>query len=142
MYSEELAWQEQDANNLPACNNLQHLAYVMYTSGSTGQPKGAMIEHRGMLNHLYAKITALNLTANDTVAHTASQCFDISVWQFLAPLLVGLGVDELSMMPRSLPLVRSTLARWSTQGLTSIAQRVLSLKTVAEVEQLCADLQA
>ena len=30
------------------------LAYVIFTSGSTGKPKGAMVEHRGMLNHLYA----------------------------------------------------------------------------------------
>jgi amino acid adenylation domain-containing protein len=48
-----------------------------------------MIEQRGMVNHLYAKIRELNLTAADTVAETASQCFDISVWQFLAALLVG-----------------------------------------------------
>jgi amino acid adenylation domain-containing protein/FkbH-like protein len=65
------------------------LAYVIYTSGSTGVPKGAMVEHRGLLNHLQAKIAALELTAADTVAQTASQCFDVSVWQFLAPLLVG-----------------------------------------------------
>lgn len=65
------------------------LAYVIYTSGSTGTPKGVMIEQRGMLNHLYAKISALELTAADCVAQTASQCFDISVWQFLAALLVG-----------------------------------------------------
>jgi acyl carrier protein len=48
-----------------------------------------MVEQRGMLNHLYAKIEALELSAADTVAQTASQCFDISVWQFLAALLVG-----------------------------------------------------
>ncbi len=48
-----------------------------------------MIEHWGMLNHLYAKIHALNLEEEDIVAQTASQCFDISVWQFLAALLVG-----------------------------------------------------
>ncbi len=66
-----------------------HLAYVIYTSGSTGVPKGAMIEQRGMLNHLYAKIADLSLTERDIVAQTASQCFDISVWQLLAPLLVG-----------------------------------------------------
>lgn len=89
MCSEQLPWQTQDENNLPVCNKLQNLAYVMYTSGSTGQPKGAMLEHRGMLNHLHAKIQGLNLTVSDSVAHTASQCFDISVWQFLAPLLVG-----------------------------------------------------
>jgi amino acid adenylation domain-containing protein len=65
------------------------LAYVIYTSGSTGVPKGAMVEQLGMVNHLYAKIRDLGLTGGDTVAQTASQCFDISVWQFLAPLLVG-----------------------------------------------------
>jgi len=74
---------------LPGPGLLSQLAYVMYTSGSTGAPKGAMLEVRGMLNHLYAKIRGLALTASDRVAHTASQCFDISVWQFLAPLLVG-----------------------------------------------------
>ena len=42
-----------------------------------------------MLNHLYAKISALGLSAEDVVAQTASQCFDISVWQFLAALLAG-----------------------------------------------------
>ena len=65
------------------------LAYVIYTSGSTGVPKGAMITHRGMLNHLWAKVADLGLDAADTVAQTASQCFDISVWQLLSPLLVG-----------------------------------------------------
>jgi len=65
------------------------LAYVIYTSGSTGVPKGAMVEHRGMLNHLYAKVRDLGLGAADRVAQNASQCFDISVWQLLAPLLVG-----------------------------------------------------
>jgi len=65
------------------------LAYVIYTSGSTGVPKGAMVEQVGMLNHLHAKIRDLGLTDADTVAQNASQCFDISVWQFLAPLLVG-----------------------------------------------------
>ncbi len=32
-----------------------HLAYVIYTSGSTGNPKGVMVEHAGMLNHLFAR---------------------------------------------------------------------------------------
>jgi amino acid adenylation domain-containing protein len=67
----------------------QSLAYVIYTSGSTGTPKGAMVEQRGMVNHLWAKIADLELTSEDRIAQTASQCFDISVWQFLAALLVG-----------------------------------------------------
>ncbi|CUS36977.1 putative Multi-domain non-ribosomal peptide synthetase [Candidatus Nitrospira nitrosa] len=64
-------------------------AYVIYTSGSTGTPKGAIVEHRGMLNHLWGKLQTLELTADDVIAQTASQCFDISIWQFLAPLLCG-----------------------------------------------------
>ena len=81
--------EETPAENLPARSGPRNLAYVIYTSGSTGVPKGAMIEQRGMVNHLYAKVHELNLSAGDVVAETASQCFDISVWQFLAALLVG-----------------------------------------------------
>jgi amino acid adenylation domain-containing protein len=90
---EELLQQQQSEENLPVRCTPSHLAYVIYTSGSTGAPKGAMVEHQGMLNHLYAKILDLKLTDADTVAQTARQSFDISVWQFLAVLLVGGRVD-------------------------------------------------
>lgn len=67
----------------------RHLAYVLFTSGSTGTPKGVMIEHAGMLNHLWVMNDTLGLQADAVVAQTASQCFDISVWQFLSVLLLG-----------------------------------------------------
>src|SRR6266571_1725629 len=60
----------------------------------------------------------------------------------LAPILVGLGVDELSMTPTALPQVRTALVRWSTQELSEMAERVLHLKTVTEVEQVIAALQS
>lgn len=82
--------------NLPGRCDVRGMAYVIYTSGSTGVPKGAIVEHRGMLNHLLAKIADLSLTDADVVAQTASQCFDISVWQFLAALLVGGRVEILA----------------------------------------------
>ncbi|MEV7992135.1 non-ribosomal peptide synthetase [Streptomyces sp. NPDC086077] len=65
------------------------LAYMFFTSGSTGEPKGAMCEHAGLLNHLYAKIDDLDIGAGTVVAQTASQCFDISLWQLLSGLLTG-----------------------------------------------------
>jgi amino acid adenylation domain-containing protein len=65
------------------------LAYVYFTSGSTGEPKGAMCEHDGMLNHLYAKIEDLGIGPGDVVAQSAPQCFDISLWQLVSALLVG-----------------------------------------------------
>jgi amino acid adenylation domain-containing protein len=65
------------------------LAYIYFTSGSTGEPKGAMCEHAGMLNHLYAKIDDLEIGEGSIVAQTAPQCFDISLWQLISALLVG-----------------------------------------------------
>lgn len=65
------------------------LAYIYFTSGSTGEPKGAMCEHAGLLNHLFAKIDDLQIGEGTVVAQTAPQCFDISLWQLIAALLVG-----------------------------------------------------
>ncbi|MCX5385400.1 amino acid adenylation domain-containing protein [Streptomyces sp. NBC_00083] len=65
------------------------LAYIYFTSGSTGQPKGAMCEHEGFLNHLLAKIEDLGVERGTVVAQTAPQCFDISLWQLVAALAVG-----------------------------------------------------
>lgn len=65
------------------------LAYIYFTSGSTGEPKGAMCEHAGMLNHLFAKIDDLKMGEGDVVAQVAPQCFDISLWQLVSALLVG-----------------------------------------------------
>jgi amino acid adenylation domain-containing protein len=65
------------------------LAYIYFTSGSTGEPKGAMCEHLGLLNHLCAKIHDLGIGEGTVVAQTAPQCFDISLWQLVSALLVG-----------------------------------------------------
>jgi amino acid adenylation domain-containing protein/non-ribosomal peptide synthase protein (TIGR01720 family) len=103
---EQILESEGRLEDLPYENIANSLAYLIYTSGSTGMPKGVMIEHEGMLNHLRAKIEELELTREDSVAQTASQCFDISVWQFLAALLVGARVtiieDQAIRDPREL----------------------------------------
>jgi phosphocarrier protein FPr len=62
-------------------------------------------------------------------------CGEIASDVQLAPLLVALGVDELSMTPTALPVVRAALSRRTTQELTALAERVGPLKTVAEVER-------
>jgi amino acid adenylation domain-containing protein len=83
-----------------------NLAFIVFTSGSTGVPKGAMMEHRGMLNHLFAKVLDLGITAKDVMAQTAPPSFVICIWQTLAPLLVGAQVDiledEVAKDPRHL----------------------------------------
>ncbi|MES5818687.1 amino acid adenylation domain-containing protein [Streptomyces sp. RG80] len=64
-------------------------AYICFTSGATGEPKGAMCEHAGFVNHVLAKLEALDIGPGQVVAQTAPQCSDISLWQLLAALLVG-----------------------------------------------------
>lgn len=113
---EELRQRERSRGPLSIRCGPRNLSYVIYTSGSTGVPKGAMVEHVGMLNHLIAKIGDLGLTDADRVAQTASQCFDISVWQFLAVLMVGgrleIATDEAAHDP-------SLLSEWiDREGIT------------------------
>jgi amino acid adenylation domain-containing protein len=86
---EELETKEQTEGDVGRTGGLEQLAYVIFTSGSTGVPKGAMLEQRGMVNHLWAKVQELSLGSRDRIGQIASQCFDISVWQYLAGLLVG-----------------------------------------------------
>ncbi|WP_342622820.1 non-ribosomal peptide synthetase [Pseudomonas alkylphenolica] len=76
-----------------------NLAYVIYTSGSTGLPKGVMVEQRGMLNNQLSKVPYLQLDEHDVIAQTASQSFDISVWQFLAAPLFG---AQVAIVPNSI----------------------------------------
>ncbi|MGW1877946.1 non-ribosomal peptide synthetase [Streptomyces sp. NPDC001975] len=86
----ETAYAESHADDDPGIRVAPgQLAYIYFTSGSTGEPKGAMCEHAGMLNHLHAKIDDLSIGEGTVVAQTAPQCFDISLWQLMAPLLVG-----------------------------------------------------
>ncbi|MET8079938.1 non-ribosomal peptide synthetase [Streptomyces sp. NPDC005303] len=68
---------------------VDQLAYIYFTSGSTGEPKGAMCEHAGFVNHVLAKVEDLGIGEDDVVAQTAPQCFDISLWQLLAGPVVG-----------------------------------------------------
>ncbi|RKH39334.1 non-ribosomal peptide synthase/polyketide synthase, partial [Corallococcus sicarius] len=104
--------------NLPARAGPGHLAYIIYTSGSTGVPKGAMLEHAGLLNHLYVLIQEMALSERDGVAQTASQSFDISVWQFLTALMLG-GRTHLLLndVVRSPPRL---LQEMQAQGLTIV----------------------
>ncbi|MCF2150416.1 Non-ribosomal peptide synthetase [Desmonostoc muscorum LEGE 12446] len=79
-YSQENAIAEVQASNL---------AYVIYTSGSTGQPKGVMLSHSNLCNHMLWMQATFPLTEKDKVLQKTPFGFDASVWEFYAPLLAG-----------------------------------------------------
>ncbi|HET9985575.1 MAG TPA: amino acid adenylation domain-containing protein, partial [Longimicrobiales bacterium] len=64
-------------------------AYMIYTSGSTGRPKGALNAHRGIVNRLLWMQAEYGLGAADVVLQKTPIGFDVAVWEFFWPLLVG-----------------------------------------------------
>jgi amino acid adenylation domain-containing protein len=67
----------------------ENLAYVIYTSGSTGVPKGVMSTHAGLRNRLLWMQEEYKLTEFDRVLQKTPYSFDVSVWEFLWPLMTG-----------------------------------------------------
>lgn len=65
------------------------LAYVIYTSGSTGKPKGVMNSHRALVNRIDWMQREYGLQPDDRVLQKTPYSFDVSVWEFFWPLMVG-----------------------------------------------------
>jgi amino acid adenylation domain-containing protein/FkbM family methyltransferase len=130
---DDLLASDEDEENPQATRSPNQLAYVIYTSGSTGVPKGAMIEQRGMLNHLYAKIADLHIQDSDIVAQTASQCFVVSVWQYLAALLTG---GRVEIFDESIAMDGTRLLDAAARRGVTILETVPSLlRVMLETEQ-------
>lgn len=67
----------------------QDAAYVIYTSGSTGEPKGVLVEHRAIVNRLEWMREHYGFEASDRILQKTPATFDVSVWEFLLPLITG-----------------------------------------------------
>jgi amino acid adenylation domain-containing protein len=66
-----------------------HLAYVLYTSGSSGRPKGVLVEHRSASNHAAAWQRMLARTPGQRVLQFAPLVFDASLWELYPTLASG-----------------------------------------------------
>ncbi|HVS20947.1 MAG TPA: amino acid adenylation domain-containing protein, partial [Pyrinomonadaceae bacterium] len=91
------------------------LAYILYTSGSTGQPKGVMQNHRNVLHFIRAYTNNLHLNAGDRLTLLSSYCFDAAVMDIYAALLNGATLYPLDIKEEGFCALCETL---SEQGIT------------------------
>lgn len=75
--------------NLNIINHTTDLCYVIYTSGSTGKPKGVGNIHQGVVNRILWMQKEYQLQSDDKIIQKTPFGFDVSVWEFFWPLIVG-----------------------------------------------------
>jgi amino acid adenylation domain-containing protein len=80
---------ENHSDNPVGDTEPEELIYLMYTSGSTGNPKGVMVPHKGACNYVLWMQHQFPLSAEDKILNKTSINFDISVWEIFLPLITG-----------------------------------------------------
>ncbi len=76
-------------STLPSNLSSDDVAYVLYTSGSTGVPKGVMVTHANIRNYIDWAIQYFNITAEDRILGTAPFYFDMSTFDIFCSLATG-----------------------------------------------------
>jgi amino acid adenylation domain-containing protein len=83
---------KEPVNAPPGEGTAESLAYVVYTSGSTGSPKGVLVEHRALVNHGVAMANCYRLAPGDRVLQFAPIAFDVFAEELFPALLRGAAV--------------------------------------------------
>jgi amino acid adenylation domain-containing protein len=100
---EEVSGAKVKARAKASATGPEDLCYVVYTSGSTGEPKGVAVPHRALMNLVAWHIDAFSVGPADRASQIASAGFDACVWEVWPYLAAGASVHILSDAVRGVP---------------------------------------
>ena len=133
--AEKLCLRQEDGTNPLGFTTADTLAYIMYTSGSTGHPKGVCVEHRAVIR-LIKGTTYTTFSSKEVYLHMASPAFDASTFEIWGALLHGARLVVLSARPPTLDEIGAAIRQnqvttlWLTAGLfhVMVAERIDALR--------------
>jgi amino acid adenylation domain-containing protein len=102
---------EISTHNIHSTVSPDTIAYLLYTSGSTGQPKGVIQNHRNVLHFIRTYTNNLHITADDKLTLLSYYSFDAAVVDIFAALLNGATLYPINLKQQSF----ATLSAWLTE---------------------------
>ncbi len=119
----------------------EHPVYLLYTSGSTGEPKGVVNLHRNLCNRVTALQALWGLGASDAVLQNTTPTFDVSAYELFLPWLVGARVVMTRNGGQTNPsYLSSTIAR-ERVSLASVVPSLLRVLLEEPALAACPDLR-
>lgn len=117
----------------------RNAAYVVFTSGTTGKPKGSVTEHSSFVTSSHAHGTAMKITSTSRVLQVSAYSFDVCILETLTTLLQGgcacIVKEELRTNPCELVKTINTMkVNWAT--ITPSLARLIQPETVPSLKTL------
>ena len=110
-------------------------AFILFTSGSTGKPKGILLEHRNLASVVLLTKDTIQLTSRSRLVHLAAYAFDVSIYEIIAPLLVGGCVCiPNETMRRNAPATAMDLLGVTIATVTPTVSRILQPLSIPTLE--------